>query len=158
MRNLVPALAIAALLAACGPQKDAPQGSTTVETGPDGSVPVAGPAADVNISEGASVTGGQQPAFAPEYPGGITETSIAANETGKRGGVYAFNTADGADKVFEFYRGRAEAAGLKTQTNIEAGGARIYGAQGPAGDISVTAAPQDQGRTHVQVTWSTQAP
>ena len=84
-------------------------------------------------------------------------TAIAANEPGKRGGVYAFTTTDPVDKVFNFYRARTEAAGLSAQSNIETGGARIYGAQGAAGDVAITAAPQGPGQTYVQITWSTPA-
>jgi len=158
MKRIVPVLALAVLAAACGQQKkeEAPTEPSTVVTTPDGSVTVNGPGGtNVNITDGSAVVGGQLPAFAPAYPGGTTVTTIAADEKGKVGGVYAFTTGDAADKVFGFYRGKAEAAGLSSQTNIDAGGARIYGAQGPAGDLSVTAAPQGPGVTYVQVTWST---
>ena len=161
MQRLVPTLALAVLLAACGPQKDAgstvTEGETTVVASPDGSVSVSSPAGDVNVSEGSAVVAGEPPAFVPAYPGGAVVTTIAANEKGQRGGVYAFTTSDAPDKVFEFYRARAEAAGLSSQTNVEAGGSRIYGAQGPAGDVAITAAPQGPGQTYVQVTWSTRA-
>lgn len=160
MKRIVPALALAVLAAACGQQKKAdeaaPAAPSTVVSTPDGTVTVNGPGgANINVNGGSVVVAGQLPAFAPAYPGGTTVTTIAANEQGKVGGVYAFTTGDAADKVFGFYRGKAEAAGLSSQTNIDAGGARIYGAQGPAGDLSVTAAPQGQGVTYVQVTWST---
>lgn len=160
MKRLAPVLVLAALTAACGPQQKDEQtvvsdGSTTVATSPDGSVSITGPAANVNITDGAAVVAGPQPAFAPAYPGGNVVTTMSANENGKRGGVYAFTTADAPEKVFQFYRARAEAAGLNSQTNVEAGGSRIYGAQGPAGDVAITAAPQGPGQTYVQVTWST---
>lgn len=151
----VPALAVLALLAACGQPKEAEAPPEAAAPAERPSVVVGTPNGPVDVYAGAPVAAGSQPAFAPAYPGGNTVTTIAANENGKRGGVYAFTTTDAPDKVFEFYRSRAEAAGLDSQTNVDAGGSRIYGAQGPSGDLAVTAAPQGAGQTYVQVTWST---
>jgi len=159
MIRLVPVLALVAVLAACGPQQKAETDAetpTAVVSTPDGTVSVTTPGGQVNVSDGSAVVGGQQPAFAPAYPGGEVVTTMSATENGKRGGVYAFTTGDAPDKVFQFYRARAEAAGLASQTNVEAGGSRIYGAQGAAGDLAVTAAPQGD-QTYVQITWSTPA-
>lgn len=152
--GLALAAALAAPLTACGPQqpaKDTP--AVAVSSSPNGQVVTQG--GEVNVAEGAAITAGGRPAFAPDYPGGSVMTAITANETNKVGGVYGFTTSDSADKVFAFYRSRAEAAGLQAQTNVETAGARIYGAQGPAGDVNITAAPQGDGQTYVQVTWST---
>ena len=155
--GLVTVVALAAVLTACGPKepaKDAP--AVAVTSSADGqNVTVTTQGGEVNVTEGATVVAGGRPAFAPDYPGGHVETTITANETDKVGGIYGFTTADSTDKVFTFYRGKAEAAGLQSQTNIEAGGARIYGAQGAAGDVAVTATPRGAGVTYVQVTWST---
>jgi hypothetical protein len=144
MRRVIVILVLGAALAACGPQRGAaPPASAVV-----------GPAANVDLSHGVDVTGGGQPAFAPKYPGGDVVTDMTAAENGRHGGVFAFTTADPADRVFGWYRARAEAGGLTSQANVETAGARVYSARGPNGDVAVTAAPQDGGRTYVQVTWS----
>lgn len=156
MRRAIIGLGLAALLAACGPQQksgdEAPSPSATASAG--GSAAVAGPASEVNLADGAAVTGGGLPAFAPAYPGGTVVTTMTAAESGRHGGVYAFTTSDAVDKVFTYYRSKAERGGLATQTNVETAGARVYAAQGPAGDVAVTAAPQGENTTYVQVTWS----
>lgn len=155
--GLVAVVTLAAALTACGPKepaKDAP--AVAVASASDGeNVTVTTQGGDVNVAEGATVVAGGRPAFAPDYPGGNVVTTITATETDKVGGVYGFTTADSPEKVFAFYRSRADAAGLKAQTNVETAGARIYAAQGPAGDVAITAAAQQPGQTYVQVTWST---
>lgn len=155
MRGAIVILGFVAALAACSPQKKSEEDvAGPVAAGGSSAQAVAGPAAEVNIDDGAVITGGGQPAFAPQYPGGAVVTSMTAAENGKHGGVYAFTTADPVERVFTFYRGKAEAGGLASETNVETGGARVYSAKGAAGDVAVTAAPQGEGRTYVQVTWS----
>lgn len=153
MKRTIIGLGLAGLLAACGPQQkseDAPAASQPAAP----VVTVTSPAAQVNVADGSAVTGGGLPAFAPAYPGGTVVTTMTAAEAGKHGGVYAFTTSDAVDKVFTFYRSKAERGGLATQTNVETAGARVYAAQGAAGDVAVTAAPQGENSTYVQVTWS----
>lgn len=157
MQRLALGFAAALVLTACGQQQPAEKApAVTVNSSQDGeNVTVTTQGGQVNVAEGSTLTAGGRPAFAPDYPGGNVMTSITANETNKVGGVYGFTTGDSPDKVFAFYRSRAEAAGLQAQTNVETAGAHIYGARGPAGDLNVTAAPQGAGQTYVQVTWST---
>ncbi|MBX7249785.1 MAG: hypothetical protein K1X35_12170 [Caulobacteraceae bacterium] len=146
------ALAATALLTGCGPRKGEDATAAAVSGGNGGSVAVATSGGEARIVSQAGASG--SPDFAPDYPGGTNPSRYAAAQNGKHGGVYAFTTTDPADKVFEFYRSRAEAGGLTTQTNVETGGARIYAADGPRGNLAVTAAPQGDGKTYVQVTWS----
>lgn len=153
MKRAIIGLGLAGLLAACGPQqKSEDEAAASQPAAPV--VTVTSPAAEVNLAEGAVVTGGGLPAFAPTYPGGTVVTTMTATEPGKRGGVYAFTTTDAVDRVFTFYRSKAERGGLASQANIETAGARVYSAQGPGGDVAVTAAPQGENTTYVQVTWS----
>lgn len=154
MKRVIIGLSLVALLAACGPQKKSEDAAASASATAGGGAAVAGPAAEVNVADGAVVTGGALPAFAPQYPGGTVVTSMTAAENGKHGGVYAFTTTDAVDKVFTFYRSKAERGGLASQANIETAGARVYSAQGPGGDVAVTAAPQGENTTYVQVTWS----
>jgi hypothetical protein len=146
------AIAAVASLSACGPNKAEGQRAAAVAGANGVTVTTSDNGRNVTVVQNGAAGG--MPAFVPQYPGGTTSTTYAAVQNGRHGGVYAFTTADPADKVFEFYRSRAEAGGLETQTNVETGGSRIYGAQGPGGDLAVTAAPQDDGKTYVQVTWS----
>lgn len=92
------------------------------------------------------------PAFAPAYPGGRVVANMNAVEGGRRGGVFAFQTADAPDKVLAFYRAKAQAAGLTEESNADAAGSRIYAAKGDAGELGVTIAPAE-GQHYVQVTW-----
>ncbi len=154
MNRAIIGLGLLALLAACGPQKKSEDEAAASQPAAPPAMTVTGPAAEVNVADGAAVTGGGLPAFAPAYPGGTVVTTMTATETGKRGGVYAFTTSDAVDKVFTYYRSKAERGGLATQTNVETAGARVYTAQGPGGDVAVTAAPQGENTTYVQVTWS----
>lgn len=154
MNRALIGLALIAGLAACSPQKKSEDEAAAASASAGGAAAVAGPAAEVNVADGAVVTGGALPAFAPQYPGATVVTTMTAAESGKHGGVYAFTTSDAVDKVFSFYRSKAERGGLASQANIETGGARVYSAQGAAGDLAVTAAPQGAGQTYVQVTWS----
>jgi len=155
MRVAFMVLGLAAALAACGPQKKSEEDvAGPVAAGGSSAQAVAGPAAEVNIDDGAVITGGGQPAFAPQYPGGAVVTAMTAVENGRHGGVFAFTTGDPVERVFTWYRAKAEAGGLTSQTNVETAGARVYSAEGPKGDVAITAAPQGGGKTYVQVTWS----
>ena len=159
-RLIVLAAGLVALPGACGPQPksgvsvvDRPERETATSEGVSASA-VAGPATGVDLADGAPVTGGGQPAFAPPYPGGTVVTTMTAAEHGSHGGVFAFTTADPAERVFTFYRSEAEAGGLTSQTNVETAGGRVYSARGAQGDVAVSAAPDGSGKTYVQVTWS----
>ncbi len=154
MKRAIIGLGLAGLLAACGPQQKSEDQAAASQPATPPAMTVTGPAAEVNVADGAVVTGGSLPAFAPAYPGGTVVTTMTAAENGKHGGVYAFTTSDAVDKVFTYYRSKAERGGLATQTNVETAGARVYAAQGAAGDVAVTAAPQGENTTYVQVTWS----
>lgn len=114
--------------------------------------PAASPAAP--LAAGEAIEGA--PAFAVIYPGGVLETTpltpVAADGSG---GSVLFTSAASPDEIVEFYRRKAEAAGLAQITSLNQGETRGYGASGPHGGpgLQVVAFPIEPGRTSVQVTW-----
>lgn len=109
------------------------------------------PAAAVPAAPGA-------PAYAALYPGAALDqpATTAAGPDGE-GGLVTFTTAASPDQVVDFYRTRAEEAGLTSVMGMNQGDARAYGAAGgQAGAINlqVVAAPGESGETSVQLSWS----
>jgi hypothetical protein len=156
MKPVYLALACALALGACNkpapsaadtPPASAAANGVAVTTDADG-------AAQVNLAGPGAAS--DMPAFAPRYPGAATVATVVADETGKHGGIYSFTTSDPIDKVMGYYKTRSGSAGLSAETNVATGGAQVYSARGPAGDLSVTAAPQGA-NTFVQIAWSTPA-
>jgi len=159
MKKFLVCTVAAAALAACGQKTDKaepaqPAASESPAAAAGAPTPPEQAAISLTPDGGVSVSGGAAPAFAPHYPGGQTLTTMNANDNGKQGGIYAFTTGDSADKVLDYYRGKAEAAGLKSQGTMTGQGNMVYGAGGPAGDVAVTIAEQGPGVNYVQVTWS----
>lgn len=95
--------------------------------------------------------------FAPPFPGAtiVDEASAEAPEAGA-GRMVSFKTRETPDAVVDFYKSRAEAAGLAPVMAMSQGDTRAYGAakggeDGPS--VSVVASPEG-GSTSVQLTWS----
>jgi hypothetical protein len=97
------------------------------------------------------------PACAVLYPGGEIEAppTVATSAAGP-GGLVAFRTDADPATVVEFYRARAEAAGLSSVMAMNMGDARSYGAaKADAGaNLQVVASPVEGGQTSVQLSWS----
>lgn len=97
------------------------------------------------------------PTFAVLYPGGEIEAppTVATSPAGP-GGLVAFRTDADPAAVVEFYRARAEAAGLSSVMAMNMGEARSYGAaKADAGaNLQVVASPVEGGQTSVQLSWS----
>lgn len=167
-RLTVIALLAAASLASC--DRDAAPADTAA---PDAgsaraevpSVPNSGAADDAGAAAPASATAilpagdaiDGAPAFAVVYPGGVVETTpltpVAADGAG--GGV-VFTSAASPDDIVDFYRRKAEAAGLASVMSMNQGETRGYGAVGASGGagLQVVAHPVEPGQTSVQVTWT----
>lgn len=113
---------------------------------PAGSAPSATPAAP-----GA-------PAFAVVYPGGeISGPATVARGPDGPGGILSFTTEAAPDVVIDFYRQRAEAAGLASVMAMNTGDARAYGAaaEDDSGKLlRVVATPVEDGPTSVQLDWT----
>ena len=152
-------MAGAAGLAACDKQPADPvpaiETTTTsapVPTAPSEAIRQGAPSASPArpIVEGA-------PSFAVLYPGGEIEApaTVATSAAGP-GGLVAFRTDADPATVVEFYRARAEAAGLSSVMAMNMGEARSYGAaKADAGaNLQVVASPVEGGQTSVQLSWS----
>lgn len=98
------------------------------------------------------------PAFAALYPGSTpTAAPTVADGPSGPGGMAAFTTPDGADKVVAFYKTRAEASGLSSVSAMDQGEARAYAAadaDGGSASLQVVAQPDGEGKTTVQLMWS----
>lgn len=108
--------------------------------------------APASAGGGAAVAGA--PAFAVVFPGGEVDTAAEPDLTGAEAGL-AFTTEASPDEVVEFYRNKAEQAGLASVMSMNQGDVRAYGAADAPGAASlrVLAHPSDDGRTSVQLSW-----
>ncbi|TPW02178.1 MAG: hypothetical protein FD125_2183, partial [bacterium] len=98
------------------------------------------------------------PAFAVVYPGGTVEgpATVARGPDGP-GGILSFTTEAAPDAVIDFYRQRAESAGLASVMAMNTGDARAYGAAASDGSgklLRVVATPVEDGPTSVQLDWT----
>lgn len=97
------------------------------------------------------------PAFAVIYPGGVVETTpLTPVADGGAGGGVVFTSEASPDDIVEFYRRKAEAAGLASVMSMNQGETRGYGAAGAPGGagLQVVAHPVEPGQTSVQLTWT----
>lgn len=159
-------LALSVGLAACnersqtGPEAESTS-FATADVSDDGAVgsgastnPSAAPAA----ADAAPVAIKGAPGFAVIYPGGQAEgDALTASGPDGPGGIITFTTDATPDAVIDFYRQRAERAGLDPIMAMNQGEARAYGAsakseKGPG--LQVVAAPGEDGVTSVQLSWN----
>lgn len=97
------------------------------------------------------------PVFAVIYPGGTIQPGD--DDTGDAAGpngVVTYLTTATPDEVVAFHRARAEAEGLASVMAMNQGAARAYGAHDTQGgaNLSVFAAPGENGGASVQLVWS----
>lgn len=154
-------LALSVGLAACddrsqaAPEVESPSvraAEPAREAAPAAAPPVAAtPAAPATGIEGA-------PAFAALYPGAQTDAApVTASGPDGPGGIVTFTTDATPDAVIDFYRQRAEKAGLSPIMAMNQGEARAYGASArteKGASLQVVAAPGEDGLTSVQLSWS----
>lgn len=98
------------------------------------------------------------PAFAVIYPGGAPSgpATVARGPDGP-GGILSFTTDASPETVIDFYRRRAEAAGLASVMAMNTGDARAYGAAAEDGSgklLRIVATPVEDGPTSVQLDWT----
>ena len=96
------------------------------------------------------------PDYAALYPGALIEGEpTLADGVAGPGGLLTFTTEDEPQAVVDFYKSRAEAAGLSPVMSMNQGEAIAYGAGSPEGaTIQVVASPAEAGGTSVQLSWS----
>lgn len=163
MRLVIAVAALCAFsLSACGkkPESDKPTVSVT-----PGGYSVKGNDGSATITAGAgaaSAAAARLPDFAPVYPGGKVEgtiASVADAGDGAEGGSVVFTTTASPRQVIDFYRRKTEAAGLAAKMNADMGQATMFVAQDEATKrgVQVIVGGQDGG-SNVTVTWSTARP
>jgi hypothetical protein len=154
-------LALSVGLAACDDRSQAapevespsvPAAEPAREAAPAAAPPAAAtPAAPATAIKGA-------PAFAALYPGAQTDAApVTASGPDGPGGIVTFTTDATPDAVIDFYRQRAEKAGLSPIMAMNQGEARAYGASArteKGASLQVVAAPGEDGLTSVQLSWS----
>jgi glucose/arabinose dehydrogenase len=159
-RTLAAAALMAALaLAGCGqaPADEAPAAAEAVAAA-DAAAPAAAAAVPAEPAGAATPAAPGAPAFAVVYPGGAAQgpATVARGPDGP-GGILSFTTEAAPDAVIDFYRKRAEAAGLASVMAMNTGDARAYGAAASDGSgklLRVVATPVEDGPTSVQLDWT----
>lgn len=159
-RTLAAAALMAALALAGCSQGTADEAPAAAEAAPaaDATAPaVAAPAAAAAAGAATPAAPGA-PAFAVVYPGGTVEgpATVARGPDGP-GGILSFTTEAAPDAVIDFYRQRAESAGLASVMAMNTGDARAYGAAASDGSgklLRVVATPVEDGPTSVQLDWT----
>lgn len=145
-------VALLGLVACDGPSANAPERAAAA-------APDAASAAEAAPSPAAAPAAGSAatPAFAAVYPGAEVQASVpGADGPSGAGGLVTFTTEATPDAVVDFYKSRAEAAGLHPVMGMSQGDTRAYGAaeDGDGGaNVSVIASPGEDA-TSVQLTWS----
>lgn len=148
--RLACALAALLTLTACEARSVA-EADNSVDAAPAGSMsaeaaPAAAPAAP------------SRPAFATPYPGAtIAQNATAQSSASAADGAITFTTDASPEAVVEYYRSKAEGAGLAPVMGMSQGETRAYGAQGGGASVSVVASPEAE-KTSVQLTWSGASP
>lgn len=157
-------LAVAALMAAMAlagcSQAPADEAPALAEAAPaaDAAAPAADAVASTESTGAVTPAAPGAPAFAVVYPGGAAQgpATVARGPDGP-GGILSFTTEATPDAVIDFYRQRAEAAGLASVMAMNTGDARAYGAAASDGSgklLRVVATPVEDGPTSVQLDWT----
>ncbi len=160
MRLVIAIAAVAALsLTACGKEPEEARPGVTVNA--DGyTVKSADGSATITAGSGAaSAAGANLPDFAPLYPGGKVEGAIAgvtSENNAAQGGSVIFFTTAAPRQVVDYYRKKAESAGLSTQMDNDMGQALMFAASDDATKrgLQVIVGAKDGG-SHVTLTWAT---
>jgi len=159
-RTLAAAALMAAMALAGCSQAPADEAPAPAEAAPAAGAAAPAAAAGAPTEGAGAVTPAAPgaPAFAVVYPGGAAEgpATVARGPDGP-GGILSFTTDATPDAVIDFYRQRAEAAGLASVMAMNTGDARAYGAAASDGSgklLRVVATPVEDGPTSVQLDWT----
>jgi hypothetical protein len=114
--------------------------------------------ATVNTAVEARAIDASAPAFAVYMPGAeVSGAPVLAMGPAGPGGMVEFSIAATPDEVIDFYRQKADAAGLPTMATMSRDGTLSYTAGDGLSDqgqlLNVVATPAD-GRTNVHLDWS----
>jgi len=155
-RTLAAAGLMAALTMVGCSQAPAEEAPAAAAAAVDAAAPAAPASAEPAASAAPAAAGA--PAFAVIYPGGAPSgpATVARGPDGP-GGILSFTTDATPEVVVDFYRRRAEAAGLASVMAMNTGEARAYGAAASDGSgklLRVVATPVEDGPTSVQLDWT----
>lgn len=155
MKRSIAAIALVAstALVACNPRVPAePKADPAAEQ--PAAAAEAKPAAD---SVPATPAAKGAPAYAALYPGAEpTAPATVADGPDGPGGMVTFSTSATPDAVVDFYKQRAQAAGLAPVSAMDQGETRAWSAAKAANgaNVQVVASPDGAGATSVQLSWS----
>ncbi len=155
MKRSIAAIVMAsAALVACEPKVPAEPNAVTATEQPalTQAEAAAGPA---SATPAAPATKGA-PTYAALYPGAeATAPATLANGPDGPGGMVEFRTAATPDAVVDFYKQRAQAAGLAPVSAMDQGETRAWSAAKAdnGASVQVVASPSE-GATSVQLSWS----
>ena len=157
-RTLAAAALMATLVLAGCSQAPADEAPAAAEAAPAADAAAPAVAAPASPAGAAAPAAPGAPAFAVVYPGGTAQgpATVARGPDGP-GGILSFTTEAAPDAVIDFYRQRAEAAGLASVMAMNTGDARAYGAAASDGSgklLRVVATPVEDGPTSVQLDWT----
>lgn len=159
MKRTLAAATLMATMAMAGcspPAEDAAPAAEAVA--PAKAAPPVAAATPAKSAAPAALAAPGAPAFAVVYPGATPSgpVTVARGPDGP-GGILSFTTDAAPDAVVDFYRKRAEAAGLSSVMAMNTGAARAYGAAAIDGSgkvLRVVATPVEDGPTNVQLDWT----
>jgi hypothetical protein len=156
MRNLVFVATTALLLSACGSEPDDDNASAKAEsysmetegggmkatvTTEDGTATVrSGPGTKPNLPDGFTI-----------YPGSTIVSTANVSQNGEDGSMTMFETSDSADKVIDFYRKQAEAAGFKIESEATVNDAKMIGGEGADKSSFMLNVTPAEGKTTAQL-------
>ncbi len=151
--------ALALTLAGCDTREAAPVDAEAADRGAvAGAAGTAAAPPPVAAQRPAPTPKGNVPVFAVLYPDAdVSAPATLADGADGPGGLVSFTTDAAPDAVVDFYKQRAEAAGLTSISAMNQGEARAYAAASPDGagaSVQVVAAPAEDGTTSVQLSWS----
>lgn len=154
MKRSIAAIAMAsAALAACSPKVPAEPKADAAEQPAATEASVAAGPADATPATPAAKGA---PTYAALYPGSeATAPATVADGPDGPGGMVEFRTAATPDAVVDFYKQRAQAAGLAPVSAMDQGETRAWSAAKAdnGASVSVVASPVD-GATSVNLSWS----
>jgi hypothetical protein len=160
MKRTLAAAALTAALAMAGCSQAPAEDAAEAVAAADAAAPavVETPAELATRAAPATPAAPGAPAFAVVYPGGAPSgpATVAHGPDGP-GGILSFTTDASPEAVIDFYRRRAEAAGLASVMAMNTGDARAYGAAAEDGSgrlLRVVATPVEDGPTSVQLDWT----
>jgi hypothetical protein len=132
-------------LAACGRTQVKSDGTAVIH-GKDGSTVTVGHNAPTNL-----------PPYLKLYPGGAVKSTL---DSGAKGGIVVVETSDAPERVIDFYKKEAAAAGLQVELENTSGDSHVVmfnEAGGGKKNFTASATKQPDGKTNIGLTYNAQA-